>query len=364
MKIPPDSYANEALRTNETGKHTNEPDRQTNEPGRQTNEPDIQTSGTIDAQRTITTRGRLQSQRVSRLASEQYGVVTWSQLRDAGISGATIGRRVHDGYLHRIHRRVYAVGHPGLSREGRWMAAVLAAGEDAALSHVAAAHAWMIWRGGSDVIDVVTSRPRRPVPGIQLHVSRSMGQDEVVVRERIRITSLPRTLLDLGDVLTPFQLANVLHESAFRGYMDTHGTNQLIARYRGRRKAVACLRSALRMRDMGSSGTRSMLEDRYLAALARWAAPAPLVNVPVRAGEMLYEVDLHWPEWRLCVEVDGPGHTRTATKLADAVRDQHLAEAGWNVLRCGHMHVAKHAKHVADYLRSTPRMNGRRMGTQ
>ncbi|MGH2984486.1 MAG: type IV toxin-antitoxin system AbiEi family antitoxin domain-containing protein [Solirubrobacterales bacterium] len=80
---------------------------------------------------------------IVRTAARQHGVVTFAQLRAAGVLSSGIADRVAAGRLHRVHRGVYAVGHSGLSQDGRWLAAVLACGERAVLSHrSAAALAW------------------------------------------------------------------------------------------------------------------------------------------------------------------------------------------------------------------------------
>src|SRR6266480_651785 len=79
------------------------------------------------------------------LAARQHGLVTRAQLRDAGLSPEAIRHRVRTGRLHRAHRHVFAVGRPELTREGVWLAAILAGGEGAALSHLCAAALWEIW---------------------------------------------------------------------------------------------------------------------------------------------------------------------------------------------------------------------------
>src|ERR671918_2611669 len=81
-------------------------------------------------------------QLVAWIASRQHGVISIAQILAVGMSRAAVKRRVAAGRFHRIHRGVYAVGHASLSNEGRWMAAVLACGEGAALSHRSAAELW------------------------------------------------------------------------------------------------------------------------------------------------------------------------------------------------------------------------------
>ena len=115
---------------------------------------------------------------------------------------------------------------------------------------------------------------------------------------------MPRTLVDLSDVLTPHQLANVIHEAAFRNLFDDRAVHAAIDRANGRRN-LHVLDKALALNRAGSAGTRSELEDRFLALTGKSGLPEPLVNTHVEE----LEVDFHWPELSLVVEVDGPGHT-------------------------------------------------------
>jgi hypothetical protein len=103
---------------------------------------------------------------LAEVAARQHGVLTTAQL---GLTGAGIAKRVSTGTLHRIHRGVYALGHPRLSKEGRWMAAILAAGDGAALAGLSAAALWQIWRRRTDTIDVIAPGNRRPQAGFRLH---------------------------------------------------------------------------------------------------------------------------------------------------------------------------------------------------
>jgi predicted transcriptional regulator of viral defense system len=94
---------------------------------------------------------------LSHLASVQHGVVTRGDLASLGFGRRQIERRAADGRLVRVHQGVYAVGHAALSREGRWMAAVLACGEGAVLSHRSAAVCWGC-ADREDLVPHVTAR--------------------------------------------------------------------------------------------------------------------------------------------------------------------------------------------------------------
>jgi very-short-patch-repair endonuclease len=223
---------------------------------------------------------------------------------------------------------VYALGHDALSQEGRWLAAVLAAGEGSALSHLAAATLLQAWRRRLPrAIYVVSPHSRRP-EGVRVHRCRRLDPRDVTVFRGIPVTTIARTLVDLTDELTAEQLANVIHEAAFRNRFDIGATRAAMERASGRRR-LAVLENALALHASGSAGTRSDAEDAFLSMIREAAAPEPRPNERVEN----LEVDFHWPEHRLVVEIDGPGHRRPRTALDDQKRDQLLREAGWTVLR-------------------------------
>jgi predicted transcriptional regulator of viral defense system len=145
------------------------------------------------------------------LATRQHGVITAAQLAAAGLGRPAIAQRVRRGRLHRVHRGVYAVGHPRLSREGRWMAAVLAAGEGAALCGLSAAEFWQISRHRSEVSEVVAPPRHSPQAGIRCRLCRGLDPRDVVVFNGIRVTTVARTLVGLTDALTVYQVTNVIH---------------------------------------------------------------------------------------------------------------------------------------------------------
>jgi very-short-patch-repair endonuclease len=262
---------------------------------------------------------------VAATASSQHGLVTVAQLRAAGLRGSAIAKRVRAGRLHRVGRGVYAVGHTSLSQEARWMAAVLEAGEGAVLSHLAAAKLWEIWRRRVTRIDVVSPRQSR-LPYV--HWTRHLATQDIRNRNGIPVTTVARTLVDLTDLLTSEQLANVIHEAAFRNRFSAEATHAAMGRAQGRRNLQA-LEAALQAHASVSAGTKSALEDRFLDQVRKNGLPEPLVNTRVHG----IEVDFLWPESQLVVEVDGPGHARPRTRRDDAERDARLEAAGFRVVR-------------------------------
>jgi hypothetical protein len=256
-------------------------------------------------------------------------VITTAQLHAAGLTRAAIDKRVKAGRLHPLYRGVYAAGHNRLSQEAKYLAAVLAAGKGAVLSHEAAAWHWQIWRRKPQTIDVTVPGQRRARRGFTIHRARALDKRDVTIHKGIPITTPARTLVDLASVLTAHQLANVIHEAEFRNRFEERATTAAIARATGRPTAV--LHAALKARAAGSAGTRSEAEDAFLET---WQGPEPLVNTKLNG----IEVDLHWPQTNLVVEIDGPGHDRPRTQREDEQRDDALRRAGIAVVRLPSAH--------------------------
>jgi very-short-patch-repair endonuclease len=253
-------------------------------------------------------------------------VVTAKQLAELGIGSSAISKRVRTATLYRVHRGVYAVGHPRLESKGLWMAAVLAAGNGAALAGLSAAALWRISRWTPDEIFVIVPGDRRPSVDFRIQRCRNLHKRDVTWQHGIPVTSVARTLVDLTEVLTAPQIANVIHEAAFRKRFNEQATRTAMARANGRAR-LARLEEALELNARGSAGTKSELEDRFLAHVREAGLPRPEVNVAVEG----IEVDALW-DHRI-VEIDGPGHERPRTRAEDALRDATLRAAGYDVVR-------------------------------
>jgi very-short-patch-repair endonuclease len=258
-------------------------------------------------------------------------LITLPQLLECGLSRSGVAKRVRAGRLHRIHRGVYAVGHSRLSQEARWMSAVLWAGEGSGLSHLTAAVHLNAWRRRLEGIDVISPRRHRSVPGIRTHWARNLDPRDLTIHRGIPVTTMARTLVDLNDVLTEHQLANVIHEAAFHNRFSEQATHAAMARAPGRN--VGVLERALEANANGSAGTKSDLEDQVLTQIQATTLPAPLVNAGVQTPHRLIEVDLFWPDEGLIVEIDGHGHSRPRTQREDAERDRLVKQAGLEVVR-------------------------------
>jgi hypothetical protein len=212
-----------------------------------------------------------------------------------------------------------------LSREGTFLAAVLEAGEGAALSHLAATELWEVRKYRAPIIDVAVPKRRRVRTSTRIHRT-TLHSGDVTIHKGIPVTTIARTLVDLTDVLTAHELANVIHEAAFRRRFNEHATRKAMQRANGRHN-LKTLERALELHASGSAGLKSRDEAAFLSMLED--LPEPLVNTKLHG----IEVDFHWPDRKLVVEIDGPGHARPRTRLQDAHRDAILRAAGYEVVR-------------------------------
>ena len=287
---------------------------------------------------------------VAELAERQHGVVTRSQLGDLGLGASAIDRRLRAGRLHGLHPGVYAVGHRVLSLEGRWIAAVLASGRGAVLSHRSAAALWGI-RPYSGVIEVTVPRKTRSSRDIRRHCSR-LPRDEVTIHDGIPTTSAPRTLLDLTAICSPQAVESALRESEYLRLYDRLSLPHLLERYPGRRGSVA-IRSCLARRHESPGRIRRGLEERFLWFVDCHSLPRPRFNAWVEAGPKTYQVDCLWAEAKQIVELDGwEGHrTRTAFR-EDRARDRRLRVAGYGVTRLAWAQLDDEPEAVAADLRA------------
>ena len=229
-----------------------------------------------------------------RIARGQHGRVAWRQLVAAGIDRFTIQRWLTDGRLRRVHRGVYAVGHLAPSTDGDYIAAVLACGAGAVLSHRPAAYKLVLLRGAPPLPEVtVPTTADRERLGIVVHRVKTLHILDVAVLDAIAITTVPRTLLDLAPPTPLTELTRLCHEAWVRHVCGPDKIEACIAR-NPRKPGAAKLRRAL-----GSDVTLSDLEDGFLALLNRHGLPAPRTNVDHHGDK----VDCHWPHHDLTIEL-------------------------------------------------------------
>jgi very-short-patch-repair endonuclease len=280
--------------------------------------------------------------RVAWTAARQHGVVDHAQLLEAGLTTAAIKHRVAAGWLYRKHRRVYAVGHPRLTQRGRWMAALLAGGETAVLSHRSAGALWGICLDAEHPEITVPGR-KRPGPGVHAGAIRP---GETLTVDGIRVTKVGRTLLDLAEVLTLEQLVDAIDNATNARQLGRATLPSVINGARGRR-GLKPLKEALLITRPQDVLTRSELERRALRLIKRARLEPPEVNIRLHG----YEVDLLWRAQRLVVELDSREHHGTDTAQdRDTRRTGNLRKHGYTTLRFTWRQVVNDPDWVASVL--------------
>jgi very-short-patch-repair endonuclease len=258
---------------------------------------------------------------IAGLAARQHGVVSVDQLRAAGLDKHRVAHRVRTRRLHPVHRGVYAVGHVGLELEGRWMAAVLACGHGAVLSHRSAAALWRLLRPTEGPIEVTvpTQAGRKKRRGIRLHRCSTLAVGDealssryaggrrlaplVTVRSRIPVTTVARTIDDLRGAVPPYLVRRAIRQAELVG---------------------------LRLDGVEADRTRSDLERDFLRLCRCHGLPRPEVNV--RVGRLT--VDFLWRSERLAVETDSFAYHRGSVAFEDDhARDLDLRARGFAIRR-------------------------------
>lgn len=244
---------------------------------------------------------------------------------------------------------VYAVGRVALSRRGRWSAAVLACGGGAALSHSAAAALWRILPAADGPVDVTVPTPGgRRRSGLRVHRAPSIDAEEVARHDGIPVTVPARTILDLAaSGVSGRALERAADEAERLRLCDEDELAATIARHGGR-AGTGVLKRLLREHEVGSTLTRSELEELFLALCRDRGLPAPLVNVKLLG----LTVDFLWPGGALVVEVDGRARHDTRRGFQDdRDRDSLLAAQGYRTLRFTWWDVTRRPAVVADRVR-------------
>jgi very-short-patch-repair endonuclease len=286
------------------------------------------------------------------LAELQHGVVTHAQLVELGMSPEAIRHRLTNGRLHRLMRGVYAVGRPHVGTRGRWMAAVLACGPQALLSHRSAAALLGMRRTDQKVLEVVvpTELPRRR-PGVRVHRRRDHQAPGRRVIDRIPVTHPVATLVDLATCLPSWQLEAAINEA---DHLDLVDPERLLAAIDllPRRAGIGRLRALLEAPTVALTSTQ--LEQRFLPLARAAGLPVPQTQVWLNG----HRVDFFWPDLGLVVEADSLRYHRTPFKQArDKQRDNAHAVSGFTTLRFSDGQI----RHDPDYVRRMLTRTARRL---
>ena len=264
------------------------------------------------------------------LADRQEGNLERAQILRLGFTRHQVDHMLSTGLLVPRFRGVYSLGRRKLTRRGMWMAAVLAAGEGAVLSHRSAARLWGL-RVGEKEIEVTAANGRKR-EGIVIHRA-TLPPDELTTRDGIPTTTAARTLLDLAAVETAQTLERALHYAERERLADATPLATLLDRY-PRRPGTPKLRAILTSRSLGDDVTESELEDAFIGLLDRHRLPRPLLNRWLTIGSDHVRADALYPDHRLIVELDGRrDHATTKAFHGDRKRDRRLLALGWQTAR-------------------------------
>jgi Protein of unknown function (DUF559)/Transcriptional regulator, AbiEi antitoxin len=298
--------------------------------------------------------GAAATRHIRELAERQHGVVARRQLLAAGLDGGLIDERLSSGRLTLVHRGVYAVGHRRKDLRERWMAAVLACGDRAALSHSSAAHLWDL-RGSRGCVEVTRASGGTSRRGIFLHQARLRGAD--VTREAgIMVTTIERTLLDLAARLDLRQIERAVVAADRTGRLRWGDLGRVLAEGRCR-PGVGRLRMVAGAVDPGARDVRSPLEVDFLALCREAGLPTPAVNVLLE-GRL---VDFVWPAERVVVETDGYAyHGDRLSFERDHETTVALSAAGYDVLRATYRMLDADPGRFLDLVRRSLRRAGDR----
>jgi very-short-patch-repair endonuclease len=282
--------------------------------------------------------GSIEQRVVWALVRHQHGVIARWQLLRLGFSAKAIDHRVARGRLHPLWRGVYAVGRPQVTRRGMWMAAVLACGPDAALSHESAAALWGIRPDREGPIEMSVRSPRKR-PGVQIH-RRSLNANDFTTHHNIPVTTPICTLIDIAARTAPAQTERVVNQADKLDLIDPEALRGALDETEPR-PGVRRLRRILDRRTF--TMTDSINEQRFLPIAGRAGLPRPQTQQWING----FRVDFYWPDLGLVVETDGLRYHRTPAEQAeDRLRDQTHTAAGLICLRFTRAQVKFDPSHV------------------
>jgi hypothetical protein len=289
-------------------------------------------------------RGRTVERAAAQIAGCAHGVLTRRELLDAGVTAAEVDWRVRTGALIPEFRGVYRVGHAAPSVSATYIAAVKACGGGALLSGLAAAYLWGLTKGPPPPPHVTTPTERR-VTGITTRRSRRIDPRDRSTYNRIPVTTVARTLVDIAPLLSLADLARACHEADIRHNTAPPQVEAVLKR-RPTSPAAAKLRQVLRGE---THVTLSKLEAAFLTLLRQANLPLPHTNR--RAGTK--RVDCRWPDHQLTVELDSfRYHNSRHSWEADRIRERQAHARGDNFRRYTYTDVLQHPEPMLNELRA------------
>jgi very-short-patch-repair endonuclease len=278
-------------------------------------------------------------------------VVSRRQLLDLGFGRRGIQRRIESSRLNPLHPGVYSVGHRLVPKQGWWMAAVLASGPDAVLSHQTAAALWSLRGYSGGAIHVTAPHKSTSSKRIRRHHA-PLPADEITLKDGIPATSVHRTIYDHSATASVDEVIAMIKEAEYLNLWDRLSLWDLLERYPGKRGSRN-LRFALeRITEEPTGRKRSKLEERFAPFLRRHHLPLPRFNDWIFLGAKRYQVDCHWPGTWQVVELDGwEGHSTRSAFQDDRSRDRALHVAGYSVIHLTWAQLDSEPEAIASDLR-------------
>lgn len=293
-------------------------------------------------------------QRLARLAARQYGLYTTEQARAAGVTDAGLLRRFRSGRIERPEPNVYRLA--GVPTT--WHQSVLAAclTEDALAYGRTAAALWDLDGFSPRIVEVVTHRWKRRVnPSVRVHESRELSEWDWGERANIPVTSIERTIIDLGAVVPRTRVEQAFDDALRRGLTSPELVRDRFFQLARRgRQGIGVLRPLLECR-LGISGLRPGEFERRMGRLlvdAGVAEPVFEYEVRLASGLFVARVDLAYPPARIAIECDSDAwHSGRQRRQADLDRQNRLVLAGWVILRFTWEDLVQRPQMIVDRVR-------------
>jgi very-short-patch-repair endonuclease len=292
---------------------------------------------------------------IAEVARRQHGLIERNQALRLGMSDDWLQRAVNVGRLERLHPGVYRVAGTPPSREQTYLAACLAGGAGAVMSHRASAAMWDLWQGqAAPELSVPGNRLPR-IAGALIHRSLDLRPEDITIRLGVPVTKPARLLLDLGAVVADWTVSDVLERAIIARLLTPAAADAILDEHgRKGRNGAGVLRRVLDKWALGRGIPDGLLEPRMASLLRRHDLPLGEFQKTLHdpSGRFLARPDFCWPAFRLVVEVDGhETHGTPEAMTADFERQNRLVAAGWMVIRFTWTQVVKRPNEVAAVLR-------------
>ncbi len=274
---------------------------------------------------------------VNHLFATQTGIVTTKQLCAAGVSLRSVRRMVSAGLLVTVL--------PGIFRSSAWpmgreqvMVAGCLRNPHAALAFTTAGQIHGLRKMLDSRVHLLLPHGSSPdLPGLVVHRCRRIDPQDIIEREGgMRITSVARTLFDVGAIIGPHRLRSSLEHALDRNLVNLDQVAETSMRlFHKRRPGSREIRYALAARSEWTAAVQSDLELRVLKAMQRYGLPTPQLQFElIVSGGLKIRFDFAWPRAKVALEVDHSfWHAGSDESRRDKKRDRLATQAGWKTIR-------------------------------